>query len=75
MPERDEKVKHTFSDASYRIADGLWAVGTTMTTSSAVCQALGIDEPQTMIVVALDDDYYGRFDRALWQTLETWNRK
>lgn len=74
MPGGDRRIEQQFPSAHYRIAEGLWAVGSDLMTSSEVCRTLGVDEPQTMVVVPMSD-YYGRYDRALWQQLESWSRR
>lgn len=73
MPGGEHKVEVRFPDSHHRIANDLWAVGSPLTTCAEVCTALGVDEPNTMVVVPMTD-YYGRFDRALWQKLESWSK-
>ena len=73
MPEGEKAVKQHFPTAHYRLTDGLWAVGSPLETCVDVCNALGVDESKTMVVVPMDE-YYGRYDRALWQKLESWSK-
>ena len=72
MPQGEEQIKAGFPD-HYPIADGLWAVGTELRTSADVCGQLGI-VPEGSGVVAKLTEYYGRFDNALWQKLESWSK-
>ena len=73
MPGGEERLEETFTDR-YRLTDGLWAVSSQMKTSSEVCSQLGIDDQTNMVVVPMNG-YYGRFDKALWQRLESWREK
>ena len=74
MPGGEEAVTQHFPSAHYRLTDGLWAVGSPLETCVDVCTALGVDDPNTMVVAQIDE-YYGRYDRALWQKLESWSRQ
>lgn len=73
MPGGDEKVGQEFPDAHYRISDDLWAIGSDLPTCVEVCERLGVEDGRRMVVVPMSE-YYGRFDRALWQLLDSWNR-
>ena len=73
LPEGGRRVEEVFPDSHHRIADDLWAVGSRLRTCVEVCDALGLDDPHTMVVVPMNE-YYGRFDRALWQKLEAWSK-
>ena len=73
MPKDDGKVKRKFPDAHYRIRDDLWAIGSDLPKCVDVCERLGIEDGQRMVVVPMND-YYGRFDRALWQRLDSWSK-
>ena len=66
-------VPETFPDFHYEIiVDAVWAVGATETTCSDVCKKLGIVEEERSIVVIKADDFYGYFDKALWEKLISW---
>ena len=57
----------------YKIATDLWAIGSDLKTCVDVCNALGVDDPNTMVVVSINE-FYGRYDGALWQKIESWSR-
>ncbi len=71
MPADEGRVEKEFSDANFKMGDGLWAIGTEILTAADVCERLGMNEDSEIVVVPIRD-YYGRFDRALWQKLEAW---
>ena len=73
MPGGEQKVEGRFPDSHQRISVDLWAIGSPLTTCVEVCNVLEIEEPNTMVVVPMTE-YYGRFDRALWQKLESWSK-
>ena len=73
MPEDNERVEHEFPHANYRIESGLWAIRSDLPTCAEVCERLGIEDGNTMVVVPMNE-YYGRFDRALWQRLDSWSK-
>ena len=73
MPEEDGKVRREFPDAHYRIGNDLWAVSSDLPTCAEVCERLGIEDGRRMVVVPMNE-YYGRFDRALWQRLDSWSK-
>lgn len=74
MPGGDEAVTQIFPDAHHQIAPDLWAIGSPLLTCFDVCQRLGVDEGRRMVVAPMSE-YYGRFDRALWQKLDAWGRE
>ena len=73
MKDGKERIEETFPTAHFWIDENLWAIGSEVPTCVDVCELLGIDTDNRMIVVPMND-YYGRFDRALWQRLEAWSR-
>ena len=73
MPDDNGKVQQEFPDAHHRIGDDLWAIGSDLRTCVDVCERLGIETGQNMVVVPVSE-YYGRFDRALWQRLDSSSR-
>ena len=73
MPGGKDAVTQHFPTARYRIADDLWAIGSQLETCLDVCGVLGVDDAKTMVVVRIDE-YYGRFDKGLWQKLDSWGK-
>lgn len=73
MREANGTVGREFPEAHYQIGDDLWAIGTDLPTCVDVCERLGIEGGQSMVVVPMTE-YYGRFDRALWQRLDSWSK-
>ena len=71
MPEGDSQVREVFGENHYRLASGLWVGASDISTSVDVCDRLGIEQGHSMVVVPIGE-YYGRFDRALWQRLDSW---
>jgi len=72
MPGGDDAVKTRFPDTHYHISEGLWAVASRLRTSADVCEQLGISGGLRGIVVPMEE-YYGHYDRALWQKLAAWS--
>ena len=73
MPDGEKQVGDAFGENRYRLASGLWVVGSDISTSADVCDRLGIEQDHSMVVVPINE-YYGRFDRALWQRLDAWQK-
>ena len=63
-----------FETIHYQFSDSLFAVGSSAQTPAELSERLGIGESCPGVVVAMDQ-YYGHFDRALWQKLEAWHAK
>ena len=74
MPGGEEAVTQHFPDAHYRLANDLWAIGSPLETCVDVCSALGVQDSNRMVVVLIDE-YYGSFDKGLWQKLDSWDRQ
>lgn len=72
LPGGERKIEEKFPRAHYRLMDSLWAVGSSLSTCVDVCEELGIEE-ESPGVVANVHEYYGHFDRALWQKLTAWS--
>ena len=72
MPGGGEKVQATFPDRNYEFTKSLWAVAGKEATCADVCSALGIARGSRGIVSTVSE-YYGHFDRALWQKLSAWS--
>lgn len=60
-------------------ANMLWVVSTPLPTSVAVCEALGLtskratDAPsRSRGIVVKFNEYYGMYDRGLWQAVDSW---
>ena len=73
VPEGNGKVEQAFPQAHYQIGDDLWAINSDLPTCVDVCEHLGIEDGQRMVVVPMTE-YYGRFDRALWQRHDSWSK-
>ena len=54
------------------LSDRVWAVAGHQTTCAEVCKELGIGEKGVPGVVIKMDEYYGFFDRALWDHINNW---
>ena len=67
----DDKIESEFGSANFEIAPSLWVIGTEIPTSVDVCKRLGIEDGLSMVVIPVND-YYGLWDRALWQKLDAW---
>lgn len=72
MPEGEGKIEKKFPRAHYQLTDGLWAIGSPLSTCADVCEELGMESGSSGVVVSMHE-YYGHFDRALWQKLAAWN--
>lgn len=53
------------------IPDRVWVVAGSQATCSEVSKALEVEEGNPAVVTKLGE-YYGYFDRALWQNIEQW---
>ena len=72
VSDGEDVVEREFGSANYKIAPSLWAIGTELATCVDVCERLGING-QSMLVVPVNE-YYGRWDRVLWQKLDAWGK-
>ncbi len=64
-------------EGAYRIRDGVWAVAGPFETCTDVCLALGMDpdlDGNEGVVVKIGE-YFGLFNRTLWDKLATWRSK
>ena len=71
MPSGKEKVEESFP-LHYQIDDSLWAIGSDLLTCADVCVRLGGMAGAVGGVVVKFDEFYGRYDPALWQKLKAW---
>ena len=67
-------IPEKFPDSNHRIAEGLWAVGSTDSTSADMMTRLGIGQQLPGVNVKVDS-HYGHFDQALWQKINAWVHK
>ena len=74
MPGGEDKVETEFPRHYPLAAGSLWAVGSDELTCADVCDRLGIGSGESGVVYRIDD-YYGHYDRALWQKLAAWSRE
>lgn len=54
------------------VAETVWIVGSPQITCAEVCETLGIGRDGKRGVVTKMDDYYGFYDRALWEKANAW---
>ena len=75
-PVTREAVTRAFPDKYEAVADAVWAVASEKRTCADVCDEIGIDgtSGNTGMVVKIDQ-YYGVFDRALWDNIEEWRTR
>lgn len=70
-------VRRLFSDKFYEINSRVWAISGPYSTAEEVCSLfeaeVGVDAFQGLVVVRIDD-YYGIYDKSLWNRLWQWNR-
>ena len=59
-------LRHTITDHT------LWAVGSDLLTCADVAQRLFMGVDGNYGVVVKIDEYYGAYDRALWDKLQAW---
>ena len=71
MPDGKERVEDGFPHHETLIPNQLWAIGTELLTCADVCEKLGIEAGSSGVVVKFDE-YYGRWDRSLWDKIEAW---
>ena len=69
----DSHVRSIFSDC-YSVRSGVWAVATELETCAEVSSAMGFDKNNTGIAFRLSE-YYGVYDKALWQLIEAWDAR
>ena len=69
-----EAVQENFPEYNHQIAPGSWAVASDRNGPSEVCKLLDMGEKNDAVhgVVCSLDAYYGFFDAALWEKLNTW---
>ncbi len=65
---------HVFQLGEGDEASHLWIVATPMATSSDVSDQLGFEPAKMSGVVLKVGEYYGCYDEALWQKLESWSK-
>ena len=68
----EEKIEAALPVSRYRLAEGLWAVGSTAKTTADLSEQLGIGKNEITGVVVSMEEFYGYYDNALWQRLEAW---
>ena len=72
MPGGEQKVAEQFPRHYQLAEDSLWAVAGDESTCADVCERLGIGSGEPGVVSRMDE-YYGHYDRALWQKLNAWS--
>ena len=65
-------VSATFPNHHEVLAGNVWVVGARQATCAEVCEALGIGQGGKRGVVTKMDDYYGFYDRAVWEKASAW---
>ena len=61
----------TFPDNYELLPGNVWVVGGQQPTCAEVCEVLGIGRGKCGVVTQMDD-YYGFYDRALWEKANAW---
>lgn len=69
------KVADLFPENHSIVADTAWVVAGSQRTCSEVYEALQVEQEGLEIVVVKMDDYYGLFDRALWEKVNDWRTR
>lgn len=65
-----------FGQYVYPVNALAWVVATDSATTSDVAEAIGMnDQAQRGGIVVRVGDYYGYFDKALWEKIEAWRRE
>lgn len=64
-------VAATFPDNYELLPRTVWVVGGQQATCADVCEVLGIGRGKCGVVTKMDD-YYGLYDRALWEKANAW---
>lgn len=72
IPKTSKLKENELPPNRYKLSDGLWAIGSPSTTSSSLCDNLGIGRNGLIGVVVPMKEFYGYYDNALWQRLEDW---
>lgn len=62
----------TFPNNHEVLSGNVWVVGAPQTTCAEVCEALGIGQDGKRGVVTKMNDYYGFYDRAVWEKANAW---
>ena len=68
-------VTDAFPDSYSVVEDTAWVIAGSQRTCSEVCETLGVGQEGPEIVVVKMDDYYGFFDRALWEKVNDWRTR
>lgn len=71
-------LESVFQERRYPIREQVWAVAGEHETAESVYEALATEVPESdlgSVVIVNVDDYYGLFDKALWNRLWAWNRE
>ena len=66
-------IKQAFPQQHAVVPDRVWIVAGPQRTCSEVSQVLSVGEGNPGVVTKLGE-YYGYFDRALWQDIEQWRQ-
>ena len=70
----EDRVAKAYPDHHYRVSDRVWVVAGDQATCSDVCTTLGIWPNQSRGTVFKFQEYYGFYDRALWDKIAIWQR-
>ena len=72
VPNAPGVVEHSFPER-YRLDEGMWAVRSSLATCSEVHEHLALGPDRAGVVIKITE-YYGHYDRALWEKLESWSQ-
>ena len=71
LPEGTERVENRFPLHHVLVPDQVWAIGSDLLTCADVCEKLDMEPGKGGVVVKFDE-YYGIWNRALWDKLKAW---
>ena len=66
-------IPEKFPSNCCKVAEGHWAVGSHEPRPADLMERLGMGQNLPGVIVKIDS-YYGHFDQALWQKLNSWTR-
>ena len=70
-----ELIAAKFPDRYEVLPGSVWVVAGRQGTCVEVCEVLGIGSGGSSGVVTKMDDYYGFYDRALWEKANEWGER
>lgn len=71
MPDGNSSVEENFPDHYYALEENLWVIATKLNTCADVYTKLAAENSKRSVIVKVDE-FYGFYDRALWDKLNVW---